>query len=151
MMGETKRGLRWENHGNDNGWSVFSGDFRFAEVFKNACGGYATCSISIGLPIPRVHAALPAAQAAVEATWAAFMKSAGLDYRKDRAIPDLVCVLIAANLVKAMQAIAAPGLRGWFVGQVMKETRGMADQREVQALVAAIFSRAEKHALEGGA
>ena len=47
------------------------------------------------------------------------------------AIEAAVDAVIAANAAKAEQAKAKPGMLGWFVGQVMKETGGKANPQSV--------------------
>ena len=51
------------------------------------------------------------------------------------AIEQAVDEVIAANPDKAEQAQAKPNMAGWFVGQVMKATRGKANPRAVNELV----------------
>jgi aspartyl-tRNA(Asn)/glutamyl-tRNA(Gln) amidotransferase subunit B len=50
----------------------------------------------------------------------------------ERAVDDV----IAANPAKAAEARAKPAMVGWFVGQVMKATRGKANPKAVNALLA---------------
>jgi aspartyl-tRNA(Asn)/glutamyl-tRNA(Gln) amidotransferase subunit B len=47
------------------------------------------------------------------------------------AIDAAVAAVIAANPEKALQAKAKPGMLGWFVGQVMKQTGGKANPQSV--------------------
>jgi aspartyl-tRNA(Asn)/glutamyl-tRNA(Gln) amidotransferase subunit B len=47
------------------------------------------------------------------------------------AIEAAVDKVIAANAAKAEQAKGKPGMLGWFVGQVMKETGGKANPQSV--------------------
>ncbi len=51
------------------------------------------------------------------------------------AIEQAVDAILAANVAKAEQARAKPGMLGWFVGQVMKETGGKANPQSVNALL----------------
>ncbi|MEM1276268.1 MAG: Asp-tRNA(Asn)/Glu-tRNA(Gln) amidotransferase subunit GatB [Pseudomonadota bacterium] len=53
------------------------------------------------------------------------------------AIEAIVDEVIAANPEKVEQAKAKPTLAGWFVGQVMKASKGKANPQAVQALVKA--------------
>ena len=47
------------------------------------------------------------------------------------AIETAVDAVIAANAAKAVEAKAKPGMLGWFVGQVMKQTGGKANPQSV--------------------
>jgi aspartyl-tRNA(Asn)/glutamyl-tRNA(Gln) amidotransferase subunit B len=47
------------------------------------------------------------------------------------AIEAAVDAVIAANPEKAAQTKAKPGMLGWFVGQVMKQTGGKANPQSV--------------------
>ena len=51
------------------------------------------------------------------------------------AIEAVVDAVIAANPDKVQQAKAKPTLAGWFVGQVMKASKGKANPQAVQAIV----------------
>ena len=53
------------------------------------------------------------------------------------AIETAVDAILAANAAKAEQARTKPGMLGWFVGQVMKETGGKANPQAVNALLRA--------------
>jgi aspartyl-tRNA(Asn)/glutamyl-tRNA(Gln) amidotransferase subunit B len=47
------------------------------------------------------------------------------------AIETAVDAVIAANAAKAVEAKGKPGMLGWFVGQVMKQTGGKANPQSV--------------------
>ncbi len=51
------------------------------------------------------------------------------------AIEAIVDEIIAANPDKVQQAIAKPGLLGWFVGQVMKQSQGKANPQAVSDML----------------
>lgn len=51
------------------------------------------------------------------------------------AIETIVDEIIAANPDKVQQAIAKPGLLGWFVGQVMKQSQGKANPQAVSDML----------------
>ena len=53
------------------------------------------------------------------------------------AIEAAVAAVIAANPEKAAQAKAKPGMLGWFVGQVMKQTGGKANPQSVSDMLKA--------------
>ena len=53
------------------------------------------------------------------------------------AIAAAVDAIVAANPDKAAQAVAKPGMLGWFVGQVMKQTGGKANPQAVSDLLKA--------------
>ena len=53
------------------------------------------------------------------------------------AIEAAVDAVLAANPDKAEQARTKPGMLGWFVGQVMKETGGKANPQSVSDLLKA--------------
>ena len=53
------------------------------------------------------------------------------------AIEAAVDAVLAANPDKAEQAKTKPGMLGWFVGQVMKETGGKANPQSVSDLLKA--------------
>ncbi len=60
------------------------------------------------------------------------MQARGLVQVNDAgAIETAVDNVIAANAQKAEQAKGKPGMLGWFVGQVMKETGGKANPQSV--------------------
>ena len=54
-----------------------------------------------------------------------------------RALVAAIEAIIAANPDKAAQAIAKPGMLGWFVGQAMKATGGKGNPQAVNALLKA--------------
>ena len=53
------------------------------------------------------------------------------------AITAAVDAILAANAAKAEQAKAKPGMLGWFVGQVMKQTGGRANPQSVNDMLKA--------------
>ena len=66
----------------------------------------------------------------------AIVEARGLKQVTDTgAIEAAVDAILAANAAKAEQARAKPGMLGWFVGQVMKETGGRANPQSVNELL----------------
>ena len=68
----------------------------------------------------------------------AIVEARGLKQVTDTgAIEAAVDAILAGNAAKAEQAKAKPGMLGWFVGQVMKETGGRANPQAVNELLRA--------------
>jgi len=66
----------------------------------------------------------------------AIIETRGMKQVTDRGeIETAVDAIIAANPDKVAQARAKPSMLGWFVGQVMKETRGKANPQAVNELL----------------
>lgn len=66
----------------------------------------------------------------------AIVREQGLEQVTDAGeIEALVARIVADNPVEAERALNKPSLAGWFVGQVMRETRGRADPAQVNRLV----------------